>query len=120
MGSRIKSIAKGLIIIAIIGCIICFVIGIIAYSKDSDYIEYATVYGGSSYGSLRNAGDRAYAGKMMMIYGAFGIVGSILGGLPLYWFGCLFECVEEIKYTTGQNKRELEEIKKTLNKNEQI
>ena len=111
MGSRIKSIAISLIVIAIIGCVICSFVGLGKYNKDKDYIEYATVYGGAyGYSSLQEAGDNAYAGKMLMTYGGWGIAASIIGGLPLYWFGCLFECVEDTQQVARENKRELNEL----------
>ena len=117
MGSRIKSIAIVLVVIAVSVCIICFFVGVGKYSEDKDYIEYATVYGGAyGYSTLQKAGDNAYAGKLMMKYGGWGIVASIIGGLPLYWFGCLFECVENIQQVVKENERRLQELQNRYNK----
>ena len=98
MGSKIKTVAIVLMIIGIIASIICFFVGNSQYNEDKDYIEYATVNGGSyGYSSLQEAGNRAYAGLMLRRYSLIGIIASIIGMLPLYWFGCLFERVEGIQ-----------------------
>ncbi len=102
-------------VIGAIVCVICFFIGNSQYNEDKGYIEYATANGGSGYRSLQEAGDRAYAGLMLKNFSLYGIIGSIVGGLPLYWFGCLFERVEEIQYTTNENKRKLEALEKKEN-----
>ena len=117
MGGKIKGLAITLIVLGVIACIICFFEGNSAYQKDKDCLKYATANGGAGYGYaiLEEAGNRAYAGKMLRTYSIYGIIGSIFGGLPLYWFGCLFERVEEIQYTTNENKRKLEALEKKEN-----
>lgn len=118
MGNRIKNLALVLIAIAIIGCFICFFAGLGKYSKDKEYIEYATVYGGAyGYPRLQSAGDSAYLGKMLMTYGGLGIGASIIGGLPLYWFGCLFNCVEDTKQIAKNNERKLKTLIDTIGSN---
>lgn len=114
MGGTLKGLAKALMIIGVIVCVICFFVGMGKYNEDKDYLEYATVNGGSYYPNLQAAGDNAYAGRLLMIYGGVGVIGSIIGGLPLYWFGCLFERVEDIQSTTYENKRKLEELQKKI------
>lgn len=115
MGGKIKTLAKALMIIGVIVCVICFFVGMGKYNGDKKYIEYATANGGAyGYPSLQAAGDNAYAGRLLMIYGVVGIFGSIIGGLPLYWFGCLFERVEDIQSITYDNKRKLDELQKKI------
>ena len=117
MGSRIKSVAIILIVLGVIACVICFFVGNSAYQKDKDCIKYATVNGGAGYGYsiLEEAGNRAYAGQMLRTYSIYGIIGSIFGGLPLYWFGCLFEHVEITREIAEENKRKIDHILRILN-----
>jgi len=112
MGSKLKTLAIILIVLGVIASVICFFIGNSAYQKDKDCLKYATVYGGSGgYSILEEAGNRSYEGLMLRNYGIYGIIGSIIGGLPLYWFGCLFERVDEIKSVVDENKRKLDKLK---------
>ncbi|MBE5806790.1 MAG: hypothetical protein E7317_00400 [Clostridiales bacterium] len=112
MGAVIKTLAGVLMVVGAVACAICFCVGLNNYNEDKDYMEYASVYGGSYYTSLESAGNNAYAGKMMMIYSGVGVIGSIVGGLPLYWFGCLFEHVEAIRSAVEDNRRKLEILQK--------
>jgi len=112
MGHKIKTFAKVLLVIGIIACIICFIVGVSQYNKDKDCLQYATVFGGagSKYPSIEAAGNRAYAGMMMKTYSIVAIFVLPLSLLPLYWFGCLFECVEETKAAVGTNSNNISKL----------
>ena len=105
MGHKIKTFAKVLLIIGLIACVICFIVGVSQYNKDKDCLQYATIFGGagSKYPSIEAAGNRAYAGMMMKTYSIVAIFALPISLLPLYWFGCLFECVEDTKATVQTN-----------------
>ena len=115
MGGRIKGFAVAIMVIGIIACVICFIVGAVQYNKDKKYIEYASVNGGSYYSSLEEAGNRAYAGKMLKIYGIIGIVSCIVGGLPYYWCGCLFESVEYLQDKIEKYEETNARAEKTIN-----
>ncbi len=76
MGSGIKIFALILFAIGVIGGMICILIGIFGMQQNRIPVEY----------------------------GIYGITAAIVGVLPLYWFGCLFETVED-------TKREIEELR---------
>ena len=110
IGGKIKGLATFCAYACVIGGILVAIFGGVAYLQDAAYIEYATIYGGSSYRSLTEAGNSAYAGLMALKYGIIvGIVG-FLSSWPLYGFG---ELIEKITYIADS-------MKKTDEKNEKV
>ena len=114
MGSSIKSFAVFIIIIGIIAGFLCYLFGNSQYNDNKKYMEYATINGGSTYKNLEDAGNEAYAGKDLKTYGIAGIIGSFFGGLPLYWFGCLFERVEQQKTAIYEIKSIIQDIRSSV------
>lgn len=111
MGGKLKTLAIVLMVIGILVSVVCFFVGNAAYQKDKDCLKYATVNGGAyGYPILVESGDKAYAGLTLRTNAIYGLIGSIVGSLPLYWFGCLFERVDEIKYVVDENKRKLDKM----------
>ena len=64
--------------------------------------------------ACRRGGNKAYDGKMVQTYGIAGIIGSLFGGLPLYWFGCLFERVEQLQTSISERKLENRELRSSI------
>ena len=115
MGGRIKLLAGWLIAIGIIASVFCLVSGVSQYNENKQYLEYATINGGGhGYKNLEEAGNKAYDGKMVQTYGIAGIIGSLFGGLPLYWFGCLFERVEQLQTSISELKLENRELRSSI------
>ena len=114
MGKVIKGIAITLMVLGILGGAIMTIKGASQYNEDKEYIEYATVNGGSRYSRLEEAGNNAYAGKTLMTYGIASVIGSVVACLPLFWFGCLFVKVDDIQSKVYENNREIEELKKQI------
>ena len=56
MFDKIGEKIKGLAMFCAYACVICGIlvalIGLIMYATEADYLEYATVYGGSSFASI--------------------------------------------------------------------
>ena len=102
MGKKIKTLAKVLIILGVIVFSVLTVKSFQKYYEDRPYTVYADgyeEYGRNQYISdtLVQRGYQARAELLETIYCACGIAACLLGGLPLYWFGCLFEKVEKIE-----------------------
>ena len=116
IGGKIKGLAK----FCAYGCVICGVIialiGLVNYIGKSDYLEYASVYGGAGYGysSLTEAGDVAYNGLQMLKYGLITAAVGFVSAWPLYGFGELIEDASMIAYNT--KNREAFTVIKTANK----
>ncbi len=70
------------------------------FISNADYLDYASVYGGSSYSSLESSGNSAYIGMQSMIWGVVISLFSWLGSFPIYGFGELIEKVTEIANNT--------------------
>ncbi len=100
MFNNIGGKIKGLAVFCAYACAICGIlaafIGLIMYATEADYLEYATVYGGSSYTSLTEAGNTAYTGLQMLKYGLISGVIGFVSAWPLYGFGELIEKVSII------------------------
>jgi hypothetical protein len=69
------------------------------YYNDRPYRVYADNYeinGQNPYISneLVQRGYKSYAELNETLYYVCGIFACLLGGLPLYWFGCMFQRVE--------------------------
>ena len=99
MGRKIKTFAKVLIILGMIAFGILTAISFNNYYNDRPYTVYADSYetnGRNPYtpDEYVQRGYKAYSELNETIYYACGFFGCLLGGLPLYWFGCLFQRVE--------------------------
>ena len=99
MGKKIKTFAKVLIILGMIAFGVLAYISFKNYYADRPFTVYADgykEYGDNPYipSSSVERGFRAYAELTETIYYVCGFFGCLLGGLPLYWFGCLFQRVE--------------------------
>lgn len=75
--------------------------GYTAYDKNKDNIQYASVYGGNTYGYriLEESGNKAYKGREQMIYGGVITISSLLTGLPLYGIGSILKTVRKMQET---------------------
>ena len=100
MGHKIKKFAKVLMILGMIPCGILAIIHFFQYYENHGWIQFATINGGASFPFTEvheHLGNKGYASLQTMIYFICGFFACLLGGLPLYWFGCLFERVESIE-----------------------
>ena len=110
MGRKIKTFAKILIWFGIIGCCVSLWFGFHQYYKNRTFLEYATINGGYTIDPLarpylpsdfnadwEQRGNESLYGLVQTIGSGLGIVACIISGLPLYWFGCLFQRVEYIQ-----------------------
>ena len=108
MFNNIGEKIKGLAVFCACACVICgilvSIIGLTNYATEADYLEYATVYGGSNYDSLTEAGNKAYTGLQMLKYGLISGVIGFVSAWPLYGFGELIEKVSII----AENSKEKE------------
>ena len=109
MGKKIKTFAKVIMILGISICLIASAYVLIScYNRNGGFylLKYATAYGGyeispyvPSVGATWEAqGNDIYFSIQLAIYFALGAFGCLLYGLPVYWFGCLFERVDNAKY----------------------
>lgn len=74
-----------------------FLFSLAGYAKNADYLEYAIVYGGSSYGyrKLEEAGNAAYTSLIVLKVSMTAIILGLIGCLPLYGFGIIVENSEK-------------------------
>ncbi len=104
MFDKVGEKIKGLAVFCASACAICGIlaalIGLMMYATEADCLEYATVYGGSSYTSLTEAGNTAYTGLQMLKYGLISGVIGFVSAWPLYGFGELIEKVSLIAENT--------------------
>lgn len=112
MGKKIKTLSKILIILGVCVFAVLTVRSFLKYYDDRSFTVYADSYetnGRNPYISdtLVQRGYRARSELLETIYCVCGLVGCFLGGLPLYWFGCLFEKVEMMETKIDHlNKRQ--------------
>ena len=119
MGRKIKTFAKVLIWLGIICCCVSLWFGFTRYYDNKAYFQYATVNGGytldplakqylpSDFGSnYEPRGNEAFYGMVQMIGSGLGIVACIISGIPLYWFGCMFQRVEWIQLDVDAIRKE--------------
>ena len=108
MGKKIRTFAKLLMCIGISACLIAAAYTLHScYNRNSGFylLRYATANGGytrspyaPSVGATWEAqGNDIYFSIQLAIYFALGAAGCLLWGLPLCWFGRLFEKVEAIE-----------------------
>ena len=95
VGSKIKTLVSVVTVLGLISCAVLFIAGTVVYNEDKDYLEYATVYGGSSYSSLQAAGNRAYSGMQMRNVALPLALAVAISALPLYGFGVIVENSEK-------------------------
>ena len=95
VGAKIQTLTKTIVIIGLIACVICFIGSVITYNENKSYLKYATAYGGSGgYGSLQEAGDRAYNALQLRRSSLTWALSIAVFALPLYGFGVLVEETE--------------------------
>lgn len=109
MGKKIKTFAKVLIWIGVIACCVSLWFGFMRFYDNKAFFQYATINGGYTPGpyltqyvpdfgsNYEPRGNEAFYGMVQMIGSGIGIIVCIISGLPLYWFGCLFQRVEWIQ-----------------------
>ena len=102
MGRKIKTFAKVIIILGMLAFGALSALTFLKYYEDRPYTVYADGYetnGSNPYisDSLVQRGYKAYAELTETIYYVCGFFACLLGGLPIYWFGCLFQRVEYIQ-----------------------
>lgn len=97
VGGKIKKLAKFCAYGFLIYCVLASAFGLIQYLGNKDCIQYASIYGGSSYESLTEAGNRAYNGLQMFKYGLIIGIGGVISAWPMYGFGELIESTAEIR-----------------------
>ena len=97
IGKKIKKLAKFFAYVCIICGIIVAVFGLVQWFGSRDYIEYASVYGGSSYRVLTEEGNKAYYGLQLLKYGLITAISGFVSSWPLYGFGELIDNVNEIR-----------------------
>ena len=100
MFNNIGGKIKGLAVFCAYACVICGIlaalIGLIMYATKADYLEHATIYGGSISSYYTKYGNTAYTGLQMLKYGLIsGVIGFVIAW-PLYGFGELIEKVSII------------------------
>lgn len=118
MGHKIQTFAKVVMILGIIACIVVSFIGFKQYYNNRPYFQYATVFGGYSPAAIvqqyspgfgtdwEERGNESLQGFSIMVGGLIGVLSCLFAGLPLYWFGCLFERVEFLQLDVAELKRE--------------
>lgn len=99
ISAKIKKMADIQFKVGVIGGAIFFVIFLVIFLVNADYLEYATVYGGAISKDLNSTGNVAYLGMIGAIVSVIVIVSSIILSLPLYGFGELIYQVTEINRT---------------------
>ena len=102
MGSKIKTFAKCFMILGIVICLVSAAYVLVScYNRNLGFyhLQHATINGGNPHsdwvGSDWEAkGNDIYNSIMIAAYLGSGAIGFLFFGLPLYWFGCLFQRVE--------------------------
>ena len=100
IGCKIKKLAKYFAYACVICGVFAVAIGLTIYLSEADYLEYATVYGGSGFSTLTKAGNAAWTGLQMLKYGPIAAAAGFLSAWPLYGFGELIENVTVIADNT--------------------
>lgn len=108
MGKKIRRITKLLMFLGISACLIAAAYVLLTcYERNHGFylLKYATANGGytpspyaPSVGATWEAqGNDIYFSIQLAIYFGLGAVGCLLWGVPLCWFGSLFQRVEQIQ-----------------------
>lgn len=108
MGKKIRLVTKLLMFLGISACLIAAAYVLLTcYERNHGFylLKYATVNGGyavnpyaPSVGATWEAqGNDIYFSIQLAIYFAIGAAGCLLWGVPLCWFGSLFQRVEQIQ-----------------------
>ena len=105
MGRKIKTFSKVIMILFISACLIAAAYILIScYDRNGGFyhLQHATINGGNPHSDWVGAnweaqGNDIYFSIQLAIYFGLGAAGCLLWGLPLYWFGCMFQRVEQIQ-----------------------
>ncbi len=100
IGGKLKSLAKKIAIAGTVIGVLCFLISVVQYAENAEYIDRLD----SSFSSLREAAviaNRARTG----IFASLGLIlASIVSSWPLYGYGQLIENSDKIlKHLEGKN-----------------
>jgi len=114
LGKKIKTFAKVIMIVGMACCLIGAAYTLIGcYDRNGGwgFLEYATINGGVTNPYLPSEwemkGNDIYNSIQIAVSFGIGFFSFLLGGLPLYWFGCLFERVEHLQSDIADLRREL-------------
>ena len=113
MGKKIRLTVKCLMVLGVCACLIAAAYILIScYDRNGGFylLQYATVNGGVSNPYLpaewEVKGNDVYYSIHLAIYLLLGALGCFLWGVPLCWFGSMFQRVEQIQMELDGIKKE--------------
>lgn len=109
IGGTIKKVVKVQAIICLVACALVLVVGFFMLVCNAEYLEYATVYGGSRYYEPEERGNVAYTGMQMMIWS---LTAAAAVGLEYLLLTGLGQLVENSDITRENSQKMLDELKK--------
>lgn len=123
MGTKCKKLAKIYLIVGLVISVILLFSGL-TKMDDLDCIKYATIFGGSSFGSgwLEEAGNNAFSGIIQIIMSISLAISVVLAYVPLAAFGELVESAKRIEEEVINNRHDTAQIDaiNQINKNLEV